>query len=900
MNGNESQPLDWKTLEPLLDEALALESDARSTWLTALQETNPEAATAVGQMLTERDELEASGFLAQSPFEGFAPTLANLQVGAYTVEKLIGRGGMGEVWLARRSDGRYEGRCAIKLLDAGMASARFADRFQREGNLLARLSHPHIARLLDAGTVNGRAYLVLEYVEGERIDHFCERLPVSARVRLFVDVVAAVAHAHSQLIVHRDLKPSNVLVTGDGQVKLLDFGIAKLLSAGTQGPGDDLTRLEEVALTPEYAAPEQLLGDQPSTATDVYQLGMLLYVLLTGRLPREQAGSRADRVRAALDGGIPRASSVAPANLRPELRGDLDAILEKATRRNPADRYATASAFQDELLRYLRNEPVEARRGAALYRFRKLVVRRRVATAAVAATAVALLAGIVAVSWQARVAQRARLAADASAAESTKQRDAARIEARVAIANQEFMSQIFGEAMGGGETPRMGRRLDHARDMLKARYADDPEIHAMLLMQLAGRYAELELSDRESQVMAELRGIAAAGTDFTLKAQLECIDAYDLIRAGDNDNAAPHISKGLALMKGARRPLEAAFECWRAEAMLAAVQGDAARSVARMEELLRWIEREGRQQTRLYLSAVGSLAYIHQLTGNSEQALAVSQTAYALHVKLGSDDTLTGLQELRRQSNSLMELGRLQEAVAKDAELTARVRAAGGDADTESEFDVARAQNSVLIGDHRQAIPLLVALSRRFARSGPEPYARGTLLELADAHCLAGNWPGAYRALREYEARLLKSPARPRQVVESSRIRLWLALEDGAAGSLVAKRRSELNAALDAARGVPRFVMLKGRLVAGLAALREGDVAEARKHAAASMKLASEEHTVSGASAWVGATQLLQAEIETAAGATSIATQLYESARMNFEGTLPEQHWLRGRIPPPQ
>ncbi|MEO8019448.1 MAG: serine/threonine-protein kinase, partial [Pseudomonadota bacterium] len=329
----------WARVSPLLDVALDLPAEGREAWLAALTVTHPDVAPVVRGLLAERDALDAKGFLAQSPFP-VPGSLAGTVAGAYTLERPLGRGGMGEVWLARRNDGRFDGLCAVKFLDDSVAHPKLAERFRREGNLLARLTHPHIARLLDAGAANGRAYLALEYVDGEGIDSFCARLPVDARVRLFVDVVAAVAHAHSHLIVHRDLKPSNVLVTRDGQVKLLDFGIAKLLSAD---PGDgELTRVEDAALTPEYAAPEQMLGELPSTATDVYQLGMLLYVLLTGRHPVPASGTRAEKVRMALAGVIPRASELADESTRQFLRGDLDAILDKALRRDPAERYATA------------------------------------------------------------------------------------------------------------------------------------------------------------------------------------------------------------------------------------------------------------------------------------------------------------------------------------------------------------------------------------------------------------------------------------------------------------------------------------------------------------------------------------------------------------------------------
>ena len=392
----------WHELSGHLDRALDLELDDRERWLKDLAATQPLVAAALRNLLVERDALNACGFL-QNPPQAIADltqrhraSLAGKQIGAYTLDHLIGRGGMGEVWLASRSDGRFEGRCAIKFLDGLIARPRVADRFRHEGRLLARLGHPNIARLLDAGsTDDGHQFLVLEYVDGERIDHYCSShsLGVEACVRLFLDVVSAVAHAHSQLIIHRDLKPSNVLVTRDGIVKLLDFGIAKLVNPERASDDSMMTRAEEIVLTPEYAAPEQLLGDVPSTATDVYQLGMLLYVLLTGGHPLHVAGNRVQRIKAALDGRLPRASQFAASSaLQKELRGDLDAILAHALHVNPADRYQTAAALRDELVRYLSRAPVDARRGVAFYQTRRFIRRHWLSVVALAIAIVALCA----------------------------------------------------------------------------------------------------------------------------------------------------------------------------------------------------------------------------------------------------------------------------------------------------------------------------------------------------------------------------------------------------------------------------------------------------------------------------------------------------------------------------
>ena len=302
------------------------------------------------------------------------PGLAGQTIGPYTLISQIGQGGMGSVWLAERSDGRFERRVAVKFLNIALMGKSGEERFKREGSILGRLAHPHIAELVDAGvSAAGQPYLVLEYVEGDHIDRYCDqqRLDVEARIRLFLDVLDAVAHAHANLIVHRDLKPSNVLVRNDGQVKLLDFGIAKLLEGeGQEGGATVLTVEGGRAMTPEYAAPEQVTGAPVTTATDVYALGVLLYVVLTGQHPAGSGlRSPADLVKAIVDTEPTRPSEVVsatnanaketttnaarrtttPDKLSRLLRGDLDTIVAKALKKNPQERYASVTALADDL-----------------------------------------------------------------------------------------------------------------------------------------------------------------------------------------------------------------------------------------------------------------------------------------------------------------------------------------------------------------------------------------------------------------------------------------------------------------------------------------------------------------------------------------------------------------------
>jgi serine/threonine-protein kinase len=396
------------------------------------------------------------------------------RIGNYTIERLLGRGGMSEVWLARRSDGRFEAQCAIKLLDARFPQEKLAERFSREGQVLARLAHPNIARLLDAGTTaDDKRFLVLEYVDGDRIDRYCDSrgLDVDARIRLFLDAVLAVAHAHSNLVVHRDLKPSNVLVTCDGTVKLLDFGIAKLI--GGQGPAGDAstnTHVDEIVLTPEYAAPEQLLGELPSTATDVYQLGMLLCTLLVGRHPLQTLRTRADRIKAALAGRVPRASDLATGALRRKLRGDLDAIIAMALLTDPSRRYQTAATLHDELLRYLKREPVVARVGTSFYATRKFIARHRLAVAATTVVSVSMCAALAFALSQARIA--------------SQERDRAFALATRNIAVTEFLDMLITEAAGAEKPVTVSDMLTRGETLALADTNDDPESRAAVLRTL--------------------------------------------------------------------------------------------------------------------------------------------------------------------------------------------------------------------------------------------------------------------------------------------------------------------------------------------------------------------------------------------------------------------------------
>jgi len=406
-------PLDketWQALSPLLDQALELDGPGRDALVAAIEREQPDLARILARLLQDHDRLLGTDFLESLPplGETSGATLAGHEVGPYTLETPLGAGGMGTVWRARRSDGRFEGDVAVKLLNLALLDARGDERFRREGTLLARLTHANIARLLDAGVMpTGQPYLVLEYVAGTRIDRFADnqQLDPTKRLELFLQVADAVAHAHANLVIHRDLKPSNILVAADGHIKLLDFGIAKLIEENDSGQ-PTLSGPVAQALTPEYAAPEQARGEAVTTATDVYALGVLLYGLLTGRHPTGD-GSRTpgEQLRALLERDPRHASDAAPEPNRRMYRGDIDNVLAKALEKDPGRRYASVTAFTDDIRRFLKHEPLSVRGQGWTYRTAKFVRRHRLPVAAAILVFAALSAGLLIANRQRRVAE---------------------------------------------------------------------------------------------------------------------------------------------------------------------------------------------------------------------------------------------------------------------------------------------------------------------------------------------------------------------------------------------------------------------------------------------------------------------------------------------------------------
>lgn len=406
MDKDEGAAPNWREAFVEFERLLALDPSALGPELDALQRFKPGLYPQVHTLLKANQQAQAGAFMATEPGtrlghlddERIASELkSDEQIGQYRLERPLGEGGMGEVWLARRADGLFEQPVALKLMHLHLAQSSARERFVREGRILGELTHGNVGRLLDAGVLpGGQLYLALEYIAGMRIDIWCDqhRLAIRARVRLFLQVCEAVAHAHAHLVVHRDLKPSNILVSDDGIVKLLDFGIAKLVEdeQGTT-PESDLTRVGGRALTPDYAAPEQIEGGPITVATDVYALGLILYTLLSGARPYAAAGSRSPRdlERAVLeieprapstaamtslrDASVAESRATTARKLRDDLRGDLDIIIGKALKKSPKERYPTVLALAADLHSYLDEQPISARPDSLAYRSGKFMRR---------------------------------------------------------------------------------------------------------------------------------------------------------------------------------------------------------------------------------------------------------------------------------------------------------------------------------------------------------------------------------------------------------------------------------------------------------------------------------------------------------------------------------------------
>lgn len=838
--------LTWRRIAEHLDRGLELQGEDRESWLRELAEKEPLIAIKLRDLFVRHASLTSDGFLESPALHvlDYTEPMDGKRVGAYTVERLLGRGGMGEVWLASRSDGRFEGRCALKFLNTPIARPRLAERFHDEGRLLARLIHPNIARLLDAGVgENERPYLVLDYVDGEPIDRYCEShsLSIESRVKLFLDVVSAVAHAHANLVIHRDIKPTNVLVTREGVAKLLDFGVARLVRTDSAEDGTSLTR--DMAMTPEYAAPEQFLGSVPSTATDVYQLGRLLYVLLVGRHPLPTKGTPAERLKASLSARMPLASELTKGATRRALRGDLDAILAKATRKDPEERYTTAAAMRDDLARYLNREPVSARRGGALYLALRFVQRHWAPVLATSLVVVGLCIAVVIIAAE---------------------RDRAAALARNNSAVTYFLGALMTEAAAVDKPMTLNDIVTRGEQLALANKGDDPEGLAAILLVIAGyrdavddHVKALSLVDRGLQVLGEsrdedlrirlvcqralisaqmeppeasIRAIASeldhAGSGTMSRA--ECLFARGLIAniQHDGPNAVRYLTESIAELRASKlgtRSLEATQLSVIASAYREA--GQIAAAIENFQQALKMYTDLGMELSEQALTTRNNLAVTYLTAGMPRSAFEIQDEAFRLMPKSGQ--TLANQARVFNRARSLDDLGRYAEAMAA------------------YEGGVAGA-----IEAHNRSlhISLLLAMANASRQMGNTAAAQGYLAQLADrlgpsepadsffsirAALSRGLLDLALNKVDEAEAEFARASIKERTKPTTIEIRLGqaeAALLKGNATAATEHAREALSIATPLQGGVP-WSNLTGRswLMLGRALQSAGDNAQAHK-----------------------------------------------------------------------
>ncbi len=662
----------WQLLSPYLDQALAMSDDERAAWLRSLGEQNPALAGQLVALLDEHRVLAQEGFLENGRFGlPSAPGLAGHTIGAYTLISQIGQGGMGSVWLAERCDGRFERRVAVKFLNLARMGKSGEERFKREGSILGRLSHEHIAELMDAGvSPAGQPYLVLEYVEGDHIDHYCDRqkLDVTARIGLFLEVLAAVAHAHANLIVHRDLKPSNVLVSKDGRVKLLDFGIAKLLEGEAHEGAATLLTLDRGPMTPEYAAPEQITGAPVTTATDVYALGVLLYVVLTGQHPAGRGlRSPAELVKAIVDTEPTRPSDVVavtkenaeetttnaarrtttPDKLSRLLRGDLDTIVAKALKKNPQERYASVTALADDLRRYLKHEPIGARPDTLAYRAGKFIRRNRAVVALAALAFAATMAGVAGTLVQ---AHRARA-----------ERDFAFQQLALAGATNDLNSFLLSDAAPSGKPFTVNDLLERAQRIIERQHGNDA-VRVQLLISIGRQYTTQDQDAKGRPLLEEAYRLSRGISDPSTRAQASCALAEVLSHGDQLPRAEPLIQQGLRELSNEPQFAMDRMFCLLRGNEIARDSDDTGLAIARAQEAARVVKQSPLDSDLLEFGVLDHLAESYRAAGKQREAIPVFEQAAALLASLGRDNTETAGTLFNNWALTLDQLGRTVEA----------------------------------------------------------------------------------------------------------------------------------------------------------------------------------------------------------------------------------------------
>jgi len=759
----------WKKVDSLLQSALEIVPERREEFLQQQSDGDATLVDEVRSLLTSHRraghflETPAAQVAAHAIASEASPKLSSSRTGQlvshYRVLRMIGSGGMGTVWLAERCDGRFERKVAIKFIHLAVLDDAVADRFKREGAILGKLSHPQIAELLDAGlTSSGEPFLALEYVEGEPIDAYCNenKMSLDARIRLFMDVLSAVGHAHSNLIVHRDIKPTNVLIRKDGQVKLLDFGIAKVLADGSQLEGATWAATEgAAALTPLFAAPEQLSQGTITTATDIYSLGVLLFMLLTGQHPAGpgphsavqlimktvgQEPPRASGVISSACTDAAAARSATPEKLRSQLRGDLDRIIAKAIRKNPAERYASAGAFAEDLRRYLDHEPVQARPDSVGYRMAKFVRRNRVAVALAAIAFIAVSAGV---TWI--VIQDRKIKAE---------RDFAFQQLKRSEEHDDFLDFLLSDAAPSGKPFTVNDLLGRAAQIVERQKLSSTKIE--LLDWIGVDDSSQDQHGLARPILERAYQLSRQTADLGLRASTACALGSALARDEDLARSEALIQEGLRELPADPEYAMTRVTCLRQGSMVSREQGQTDEAVRRMESAQRVLRASPFDSDASEMTISLDLGEAYSEAGKDKQALAEFERGAALMSSLGRDETQTAVVLYNNWALALDQAGRPLEA----EKIYRRVIDISRDNPTDDAVspmvltNYARVQREL---DHLdQAADYAERAHSKAGQTGDELVISQSLLELARIYRLQHDLARAEARIAEVEPRLHK------------------------------------------------------------------------------------------------------------------------------------------------
>jgi tetratricopeptide (TPR) repeat protein len=634
---------EWQQLSPLVDQALDLAASERARWVDTLVELSPELREKLRSLVAQHGAPETQSFLGDMPSFGAVPgqhnsdLLADDVIGNYTLIRAIGQGGMGEVWLAKRSDGAYQRSVALKLPNADGNPAKIRERMLRERDVLASLEHPNIARFYDAGvSASGQPFLAMEYVEGDTLIAYAERKKLSTRDRckLFLQVLAAVQFAHQRLVVHRDLKPTNIMVREGGQVSLLDFGIAKVLDEESLiGDESQLTRDTGRVLTLAYAAPEQVLSEPISTATDVFAAGVVFYELICGVRPFQ---TYEKSMAAMIDAHN---ASIKP--MSGNLGRDLNAIVALALRRGPSARYASAAAFAEDIERYLNDQPVAAVQGARWYAASKFIRRQRVALAIGAAgvvTAVGLGVGTF-VQWQ--------IAKSESASAATVQKI--------------VESLVSGMSPDNAET-----RLFTAKELLdrSVKALDGQALQPALALKFGEVYRMINEPAQSITLMDRALPLAEAQKDNPTVVKLLAYKALAQLEGDQSDNAKVTLKSARTLVDSSSHAGSAAVTDDVTLAILSLVEGLVAADAndLQMAEMglanaRSKFERVGTNPDDLLTVTITQQSGIAQRRGDFRSALSLIRESDATAKRLGESNTITAMMRLQVEGYLLLDMG---------------------------------------------------------------------------------------------------------------------------------------------------------------------------------------------------------------------------------------------------